>query len=148
MITAYIGLGSNLQNPVQQIENAILALQKLPETFVKAVSSLYQTKPVGWLDQPDFINAVCELHTELSAQVLLAHLLDIEQDQGRIRNGIKNQPRTLDLDLLLYGNEIIHESNLIIPHPRLQQRAFVLVPLLEIAPDLILQIPSPLVEEG
>src|SRR6266481_1449302 len=101
MITTYIGLGSNLKNPKQQIEQAISALQKLPQTFFNRVSSLYDTEPVGLLNQPNFINAVCVLHTQLSAQDLLTYLLAIEKDQGRIRNGLKNQPRTLDLDLLL-----------------------------------------------
>lgn len=138
MVIAYISLGSNLQNPIRQIKNAVLALQKLPQTSINSVSSLYQTKPVGYRNQPDFINAACELHTELSAQMLLAHLFAIEQAQGRVRNGIQNQPRTLDLDLLLYGNETIQETHLIVPHPRLQHRAFVLIPLLEIAPHLTL----------
>ncbi len=132
MITAYIGLGSNLEDPVAQIKRALLALEGLPNTAVLATSSFYQTTPVGYADQPDFINAVCQLETDLPARTLLTHLLAIEQAQGRVRDGKKNQPRTLDLDLLLYGNEVIQEPDLIVPHPRMHEREFVLVPLLEV----------------
>ncbi len=136
MIIAYIGLGSNLDNPVQQINRALLALQAIPDTIVHRSSSLYQTTPVGFLAQPDFINAVAELHTTLSYRALFSQLQAIEKNQGRVRDGRKNHPRTLDLDFLLYGDLEINEPDLIIPHPRMMQRDFVLKPLLEIAPEV------------
>ena len=132
MITAYISLGSNLNDPVQQIKSALNALQHIPHTRLHKSSSLYQTTPVGFLNQPDFINAVAELHTTLSARELFSHLQTIEQDHGRMRDGKKNHPRTLDLDFLLYGNAVINEPDLIIPHPRMWEREFVLEPLAEL----------------
>jgi 2-amino-4-hydroxy-6-hydroxymethyldihydropteridine diphosphokinase len=137
MTSTYIALGSNLDQPLQQLKTAILGLQALPDTSLITVSRFYQTTPVGFLNQPDFINAVAYLETTLSPQNLLAALQKIENNQGRIRKE-KNGPRTLDLDILLYGDQTIAEANLVIPHPRMQERAFVLVPLLEIAPHLIL----------
>ncbi|MBS0288176.1 MAG: 2-amino-4-hydroxy-6-hydroxymethyldihydropteridine diphosphokinase [Proteobacteria bacterium] len=133
----YVGLGSNLNAPVQQILNAFIAISQLENTTLIATSSLYQTKPWGILDQPDFINAVVKLHTQLSAKALLIKLLDIEKAQGRVR-AQKNGPRTLDCDILLYGQELIHEKDLSVPHPGLTSRATVLVPLFEIAPTLII----------
>lgn len=140
MIIAYISLGSNLNRPINQIKMALCVLHVLPNTTVLRNSRLYRTKPVGYLDQPDFINAVAALQTTLSARELFTHLQQIERNQGRVRDGQKNRPRTLDLDLLLYGNMTINEPDLIIPHPRMLERAFVLTPLFEIAPDLIFQL--------
>jgi 2-amino-4-hydroxy-6-hydroxymethyldihydropteridine diphosphokinase len=138
MQRTFIGLGSNLNHPLSQINQAILQLKLLPQTTFIRASSFYQTKPVGFADQPDFVNAVVEIATVLEPHALLMQLQNIEQRQGRFRNGELNQPRTLDLDLLLYGTLILQDKNLTIPHPRLHQRAFVLIPLLEIAENLVL----------
>ena len=140
----YISLGSNLDNPVQQIKTALSALRQIPDTNFIGCSSLYQTAPVGYWPQPDFINAVAALETSLSAETLLAQLQLVEHRQGRIRDGKKNRPRALDLDLLLYGNEIIQSPNLVVPHPRLHERAFVLMPLEEIAANLLIPPEMPL----
>ncbi|HVV68905.1 MAG TPA: 2-amino-4-hydroxy-6-hydroxymethyldihydropteridine diphosphokinase [Gammaproteobacteria bacterium] len=136
--TAYISLGSNLDNPIQQVKKAIFALQQIPDTTLFAYSSLYQSAPVGYWPQPDFINAVACIQTDLSAEKLLGELHSLEFQQGRVRNGEKNRPRTLDLDLLLYDDEIIQKPDLTIPHPRLHERAFVLLPLAEIAANLLI----------
>jgi 2-amino-4-hydroxy-6-hydroxymethyldihydropteridine diphosphokinase len=133
--TAYIGLGANLDDPVAQIEYAFDELARLPQTQFVARSSLYASAPVGYLDQPDFINAVAEVATTLSAHALLAALLAIEQRHGRDRS-FRNAPRTLDLDLLLFGETQLHDAQLTLPHPRMHQRAFVLLPLSELAPEL------------
>ena len=130
---AFIGLGSNLGNSRQQILRAIQALDKLAETRVLACSSLYRSAPVGYLEQPDFINAVAQLETGLSPRNLLNELLALEAKCGRKRDFI-NAPRTLDLDVLLYDEQSHHEHGLTIPHPQMHVRAFVLRPLLEIAP--------------
>lgn len=137
MVTAFIALGSNLASPANQIRQALLALSELPDSTLVASSKLYQNPPQGLLNQPDFINAVAELKTHLAPETLLAALLAIEQQHNRVRTE-KNGPRTLDLDLLLYGNEQIDQANLTVPHPRMTERAFVIYPLAEIAPDLIL----------
>ena len=138
MNTAYVGLGSNLYNPRQQITDALQELTALPATRVAAHSALYQSKPVGPADQPDYVNAVAALHTALTARQLLDCLLEIEGQHGRIRDGSHWGPRTLDLDLLLYGDVQIQDENLIVPHPQLHERSFVLVPLYEIAPQLVI----------
>ncbi len=135
---AFVGLGSNLEQPIEQIKTAISALMQLPKTRIHAASSLYQTAPQGCSDQPDYINAVVELRTRLSLEELFAHLQILETHQGRHRDGSKNQPRTLDLDLLLFDQEILDSPELTIPHPRMNERGFVLIPLLEIAPKLCL----------
>lgn len=133
----FIGIGSNLNNPLQQIKIACEELQHLSRTqFIKS-SSLYSSSPLGPQDQPDFLNAVVELNTDLSASELLQQLLVIEHQHERVRE-MRWGPRTLDLDLLLYGNEIITTTELTIPHPGLKTREFVLYPLVEIAPDLVL----------
>jgi 2-amino-4-hydroxy-6-hydroxymethyldihydropteridine diphosphokinase len=137
MITAYIALGSNLDNPIKQLEQALSALATLPGCELCQVSPFYQNPAVG-PPQPDFINAVAELHTSLTPSTLLKTLQQIEQRQGRIRMAERNTPRTLDLDIILYGKQTIHLPNLTIPHPRLYERAFVLVPLYALAPTLIL----------
>jgi 2-amino-4-hydroxy-6-hydroxymethyldihydropteridine diphosphokinase len=135
---AFIGLGSNLQNPVQQITMAFGELAKIPLTKVIATSPLYQNPPIGFSEQPDFINAVAELETRLPAQELLTELFTIEARQNRTRGVERNGPRTLDLDLLLYGNVCIETEQLTVPHPRMKQRAFVLYPLADIAGELSL----------
>lgn len=132
---AYIGIGSNLQWPEEQVTRAIAALGTLPDSRLLRASSLYRSAPVGYLDQPDFVNAVAELETALGARELLAALLDVERRFGRVRE-FPNAPRTLDLDVLLHGDEELREAGLTVPHPRLHERAFVLAPLAELAPDL------------
>lgn len=137
MVTAYIGLGANLDDPAAQVERAIAELGRLPESRLAARSSLYATAPVGYAEQPDFINAVAALETHLSPRALLEAMLGIEHHHGRNRT-FRNAPRTLDLDLLLYGQAHFHEENLSIPHPRMHERAFVLLPLQEIAPEIVI----------
>jgi 2-amino-4-hydroxy-6-hydroxymethyldihydropteridine diphosphokinase len=134
---AFIGLGSNLADPVAQVSHALEALGHLPQTRVTRHSSLYRSAPVGYLDQPDFINAVAQLETELAPRALLDALLALEQDNGRTRE-FCNAPRTLDLDVLLYDDLQHHEHGLTVPHPQMHLRAFVLQPLLEIAPDCVI----------
>lgn len=130
----FIGLGANLGMCDEHIRQAFEDLDKIPGTHVLARSSLYRTAPLGKLDQPDFINAVVRLSTALPPDELLGQLLLIEQRHGRIRTE-KNGPRTLDLDLLLYGDRIDKRRQLTLPHPRMHARAFVLLPLSEIAPE-------------
>lgn len=137
VITAYIGLGSNLAEPLAQLKNARLAISALPQTEELAFSSFYQSPPMGPQDQPDYVNAVMAIATDLAALDLLRCLQTIEQQQGRVRNRHWGE-RTLDLDLLLYGNQHINHPDLSVPHPGIRERAFVLYPLQEIAPDLIL----------
>ena len=136
---AYIGLGSNLDGPIPRVRAAIGTLETLPDTRLLAASSLYGSTPVGYADQPDFVNAVARISTSLAPRQLLDALLATELGQGR-RRDFANAPRTLDLDLLLYGGERFDEPGLCVPHPRMAQRAFVLIPLFEIAPHL--QIPG------
>jgi 2-amino-4-hydroxy-6-hydroxymethyldihydropteridine diphosphokinase len=131
---AFIGLGSNLADPLVQVRRALMELESLPGTRVTARSSLYRTSPVGYLEQPDFINAAASVQTTLKPEALLAALLAIENRHGR-RRTMRNAPRTLDLDLLLYGEEVLDQDGLTLPHPRLHERAFVLAPLAEIAPE-------------
>jgi 2-amino-4-hydroxy-6-hydroxymethyldihydropteridine diphosphokinase len=123
-IRAYIGLGSNLDNPRQQIQRAIKALGRIPESRLTATSCLYRSKPMGPVDQPDYVNAVAMLDTCLEPLTLLDALQAIEQQQGRARNGERWGPRTLDLDLLLYGAEKIELPRLQVPHPGITQRSF------------------------
>jgi 2-amino-4-hydroxy-6-hydroxymethyldihydropteridine diphosphokinase len=137
-VSAYIGLGSNLGEPLQQLEMAFVALNKLPDSRVAERSSFYVSKPMGPADQPDYINAVAELETALAPQDLLLALQAIEQAQGRVRTGQRWGARTLDLDLLLYGDEVINTDSLQVPHPGLAERDFVLIPLAEIAPDVVI----------
>lgn len=141
----YIGIGSNLDQPAQQIARAVSALQQLPHSRWAGLSPLYGSLPWGDPDQDNFVNAVAVIDTTLSPQQLLSALLDIEQSQGRDRSsGHRNGPRTLDLDLLIYGSAVIDEPGLQLPHPRLHERAFVLLPLLDLAPDLVLPGAVPL----
>ncbi|MEY2633139.1 MAG: hypothetical protein RIR00_1793 [Pseudomonadota bacterium] len=138
MTLAYIALGANLADPAAQVRAALAELDRLPETRLRAASSLYCTAPVGYADQPEFINAVAAVETRLTPLALLDALLALEQRCGRVRGAERNGPRTLDLDLLLYGDTVLDSPALTLPHPRLHLRAFVLVPLAEIAPDLAL----------
>jgi 2-amino-4-hydroxy-6-hydroxymethyldihydropteridine diphosphokinase len=134
---AFVGLGSNLADPVEQVTHALAALDSLPQTRVVRRSSLYRSAPVGYLDQPDFINAVAQLETQLAPRALLDALLALEHECGRTRE-FRNAPRTLDLDVLLYDDLVHHEHGLTVPHPQMHLRAFVLQPLLEIAPDCVI----------
>lgn len=133
--TVFIGLGSNLQQPVLQLQHAIRELGVIADTELVKVSSFYETAPVGIVDQPMFINAVAMLRTRQSPHDFLRQLLDIETRHARVRNE-KNGPRTLDLDVLIFDELRLDDDRLITPHPRMHERAFVLVPLLEIAPEV------------
>ena len=135
-VKAFVGLGANLGRPEAQVRRAIAALGEIPKTRLVSASSLYRSAPVGVGEQPDFINAVAEIETRLSALALLDELLAIEARFGRRRES-PGAPRTLDLDLLLYGDEVVDEPGLVVPHPRMHERAFVLAPLAEIAPDTV-----------
>lgn len=142
MAIAYIALGSNLMQPKQQIKAAFLALEKLPQTRLLQRSSLYQTAPIGYEAEqlttiPDFINAVASVETRLTPNQLLDAILNIENSFGRERPYL-NAPRVLDLDLLLYDDLEMHTLSLTLPHPRMHLRGFVMLPLAEIAPELIL----------
>ena len=133
---AYIGLGSNVDQPVQQIKRALIALAGMPATRLIAASRLYGNPPMGPQDQPDYINAAACIETELGPHALLGMLQTIEDQQDRARSERRWGPRTIDLDLLLFDDEIIDDVKLTVPHPDISQRAFVLVPLCEIAPDI------------
>ena len=135
MTVAYVGIGSNLDDPRTQVLVSFRELDELPHTRVVKRSSLYRSAPVGHAPQPDFINAVAQLETGLPAERLLAALQEIEARHGRSRS-FANAPRTLDLDLLLFGNRQMAAPGLEIPHPRMHERAFVLAPLVEISPDV------------
>ncbi len=140
MKQAFVALGSNLANPISQVESAFSALEKLPNTHVLKKSSLYKTAPIGYEAEqlneiPDFINAVAELETDLTPLELLDALLAIENQAGRERP-FPNAPRVLDCDLLLYENISMESTKLTLPHPRMHQRGFVLLPLFEIAAQL------------
>lgn len=137
--TACIALGANIGEPLRQIEAGFNALATLPGTRLTARSSLYRSAPVGYADQPDFINAVALIDTTLEPHALLEALLAIERVNGRVRE-FPNAPRTLDLDIVLYGDAVIHDPGLTIPHARMLERAFVMLPLAEIAPDM--QVPG------
>lgn len=139
MVRAYIGLGSNLDDPVQQLHRALEALAQLPQTQRIACSRFYRSAPLGPQDQPDYVNAVVALDTDLLPEALLDALQAIEAAQGRVRTR-RWGPRTLDLDLLLYGNEVLATPRLTVPHPGLAERNFVLYPLAELVPDL--QLPD------
>ena len=135
---AFVGLGSNLGDREATIRAAVAALGDEAGVEVVAVSTLRETDPVGYVDQPPFLNGVAELETELPARDLLERLLAVERRFGRVREGIPAQgPRTLDLDLLLYGDDEFDEPGLTVPHPRLHERRFVLEPLAELAPGLV-----------
>lgn len=135
---AYVAIGANLGEPATTVHAALKELAQIPGVCRMTSSSLYRTAPIGLRNQPDFINAVAALdipdNETMTPHALLAALFEIEARFGRQRS-IPNAPRTLDLDLLLYGNQICHDNVLTLPHPRMHERAFVLAPLLEIAPD-------------
>jgi len=132
-VRAFVGLGSNLDEPIRQVRSALIALAELPEGRLLRQSRLYRTPPLGPPGQPEYVNAVALLETQLAPLELLDRLHAIEQRQGRIRDGERWGPRSLDLDLLLYGALCLANSRLQLPHPRMHQRAFVLVPLADIA---------------
>lgn len=133
---AFIGLGSNLNGPAGQVEAAFGLLGELPDSRLVARSSLYRTAPFGGTEQPDFVNAVAALETQLDARALLEQLQHIEHRRGRERDGERWGARIIDLDLLVYDDEVIDEPDLIVPHPGIAERNFVLLPLREIAPEL------------
>ncbi len=134
---AYVGLGSNLDEPAEQIHAALAALAGLPASRLVSHSTLMRTPPLGPVAQPDFINAVAGLVTQLAPLELLDALLDIEQRQGRDRSaGLRWGPRRIDLDLLVHGTGILNTDRLVVPHPGIASRNFVLLPLRELAPDL------------
>lgn len=135
MKTVYIALGSNLNNPLEQLKQAAEILKSFAVNF--EISPFYGSKPVGPQDQPDYVNAVAKFDTELSAEALLDKLQSIENQQGRVRIRRWGE-RTLDLDILLYGNEQIHTDRLTIPHIEMKNREFVIVPLFDLSPDLVL----------
>lgn len=137
MNRTYIALGSNLNQPIQQLNDAVTALASLENTQLIKVSSFYQSKPLGPQDQPDYVNAVACLDTTLTPLELLDKLQSIEQQQGRVRLRRWGE-RTLDLDILLYGNLILESERLTIPHYAMTEREFVIIPLFELAPDLIM----------
>ena len=143
---AYVGLGSNLAQPRDQVCRALDELNDIPNTAVLARSSFYRSRPLGPNDQPDFINAVAKVRTTLSAHDLLAELFNIENRHGRKRDGTKWGPRELDLDLLIYGDLMLSDSGLSLPHPRISERNFVLLPLLELDADVVVPGHGPAVE--
>ena len=138
-VRAAIALGSNLDHPEAHVTRGFDDIAALPGTTLLARSSLYRTKPVGYADQPDFVNACALVETSLAPHALLDGLLAIEQAHGRKR-GIPNGPRTLDLDIVLYGDRVIDEPELTIPHPRAHERDFVLKPLREVWPDAVIPV--------
>ncbi len=138
MPRVYIALGGNLGDRRANLERAVERLRSDPDIDVVAVSSLRETDPVGLLDQPRFLNGALAAETSLGARELLDRLLAVERELGRERTGPRFGPRTVDLDLLLYGGETIEEPGLTVPHPRLAERRFVLEPLVELHPDLVL----------
>jgi len=137
MTPAYIALGSNLQQPEQQLRGAIAALEALPGSRIEKVSAIYRSPAVGPGEQPDYLNAVLRLDTSLAPLELLDALQQIERDQGRVRD-VRWGPRTLDLDILLYGGQQIATARLTVPHPAMYRRNFVLYPLAEICGDNLL----------
>ena len=140
---AYIGLGSNLNSPKQQIKDALIALNSTQDVKVVALSSLYQSKPIDDSKQPDYINAVCQVDTHLTALELLYVCQEIETKQHRVREK-KWGARTIDLDIILYGVQVVASKQLIIPHPEMMNRPFVLVPLSELESDLKVPVLGPL----
>lgn len=133
-VTAVVALGANLDDPEAHVRGAFADLARIPGTWVAERSPLYRTAPVGFADQPPFVNACAKLETRLPARGLLEELLAIERRHGRTR-GVPNGPRTLDLDIVLYGGATIEEPGLSVPHPRAHERAFVLAPLVDVWPD-------------
>lgn len=142
--SAFIGLGANLNDPIHQVQHALKALSLLPDSQLVQASSLYGSKPLGPKEQPDYVNAVAELATRLTPEQLLSALQRVEQEQGRQRKALRWGPRTLDLDIILYGDLVLNSERLTIPHYHFKLREFVLYPLAEIAPQLILPDGTPL----
>ncbi|SFJ36154.1 2-amino-4-hydroxy-6-hydroxymethyldihydropteridine diphosphokinase [Thermoflavimicrobium dichotomicum] len=137
MITAYLGLGTNLGDRVASLEQAIGMLKQTPGISVQRISSVYETSPVGYLEQPPFYNLAMEILTTLPPRDLLGRILEVERKLHRVRT-VRWGPRTIDIDILLYGDQIVNEEGLQIPHPRMTERAFVLVPLYEIAGNILI----------
>ena len=137
MIRAYVGLGANLGERERSIRRALELLAAYPAVEVVAVSTLRETQPVGYLDQPWFLNGAAAIDTELAPRPVLERLLAVERALGRTRDGPRFGARTIDLDLLLYGDRVVDEPGLHVPHPRLHERAFVLEPLAELDPALV-----------
>ncbi len=135
MTLAYIALGSNQASPLEQVASALNAIAAIPQSRVVASSSFYRTPPLGPQDQPDYLNAAVALETELSPEALLDHTQRIELEQGRVRKAERWGPRTLDLDIMLFGDITLSTPRLTVPHYDMKNRAFMLVPLVEIAPD-------------
>jgi 2-amino-4-hydroxy-6-hydroxymethyldihydropteridine diphosphokinase len=135
--TAFIALGSNLRDPDWQVRQGMLEIDEIPDVSLVKMSSLYLTAPVGIVEQPPFVNAVVQVETTLSPHDLLRQLTEIEQRHGRVRSE-KNGPRTLDLDILLFNEWCIADDQLVVPHPRMHERAFALVPLLEVAENVFI----------
>ncbi len=136
MTRVYIAIGSNLASPLAQVNAAVTALAAIPDSRIVAVSSFYRTPPLGPQDQPDYLNAAVALETALQAESLLDHTQRIEQQQGRQRKAERWGPRTLDLDIMLFGDAVIHSERLTVPHYDMKNRGFMLWPLYEIAPAL------------
>jgi 2-amino-4-hydroxy-6-hydroxymethyldihydropteridine diphosphokinase len=144
MPVAYIGVGANLGDREATMRAALAALDATPGIRVVAVSSFRETEPVGYVDQPRFLNAAAAVETELDARGLLDALLAVERGLGRTREGPRFGPRTIDLDLLLFGDVEVDEPGLTVPHPRLHERAFVLEPLTELDPEMVVPGRGPL----
>jgi len=142
-LLAYIGLGSNLKGPKEQIEKALRVLSEAKESTLLSVSSFYQSKPLLDMPGPNYLNVVCKIETDLSALDLLNYCQEIEDNQHRMRE-VKWGSRTIDLDILLYGDHVLSTKRLTIPHPEMINRAFVLLPLFEIEPGLKLPLLGPL----
>lgn len=136
MTLAYIALGSNLASPLEQVNAAVQTLGSIPDSQIVAISSFYRTPPLGPQDQPDYLNAAVALETTLAPEELLNHTQRIELQQGRVRKAERWGPRTLDLDIMLFGHQVIHTERLTVPHYDMKNRGFMLWPLFEIAPDL------------
>lgn len=136
MTRVYLAVGSNLASPLSQVNAALAALGEIPQTAVVAVSSFYRTPPLGPQDQPDYLNAAVALETSLTPEALLDNTQRIELQQGRVRKAERWGPRTLDLDIMLFGNQVIATERLTVPHYDMHNRGFMLWPLAEIAPDL------------
>ncbi|EOC1342163.1 2-amino-4-hydroxy-6-hydroxymethyldihydropteridine diphosphokinase [Cronobacter dublinensis] len=136
MTLAYIALGSNLAEPLSQVNDALAALAQIPHSRIVATSPFYRTPPLGPQDQPDYLNAAVALETTLTAEALLDNTQRIELQQGRVRKAERWGPRTLDIDIMLFGDEMINTERLTVPHYDMKNRAFMLLPLAQIAPAL------------
>lgn len=144
MTLAYIAIGSNLASPLEQVNAAITALGEIPHSQIVARSAFYRTPPLGPQDQPDYLNAAVALETTLDAEALLDHTQRIELAQGRVRKAERWGPRTLDLDIMLFGDEVINTPRLTVPHYDMHNRGFMLWPLFEIAPEVLFPEGTPL----